>query len=173
MACNCKPRLPVAPAGPQSLLTPDKLSWAEQKKQISRIKQFNCLSKQSRAFLQTAVDLEKNSRHCIEQVPPELSSWCDNQFWLCHPLCANLQICLPHRPAARAWKWLWAGKTDFVPSAKPAPRTHTSRKSMLKVDQCPDPYTARAVIQGPVCHPTQVGKKCTAQHNRNKNTKSP
>lgn len=77
MACNCKPRLPVAPAGPQSLLTPDKLSWAEQKKQISRIKQFNCLSKQSRAFLQTAVDLEKTQgtvlSKCLQSSVPDVT----------------------------------------------------------------------------------------------------
>lgn len=101
-------------------------------------------------------------------MPPELSSWCEGSIpplpsTACIPCeSAFTQACTEGMEVTLSWN-----STEFVPSPKPAHSTPVSRKSILKVN----PYIARAVIQGAVCHCTQMGKKCTAQHNRRKITK--
>lgn len=182
MTCNCKPRFPVAPAGPQSLLTPDKLSWAEQKKQISRIKQFNCLSKQSRAFLQTAVDSEKTQgtvlSKCLQSSVPDVTTNSGSAIH-CVQICKSAfptglhpghgsdfelerQI-LFHRPNLLpeliwaenpCWRWINAPTQSWDPGSCLSP--HPGGKEMYCSAQQEKKYKV-SLVSALLCSPSLVG----------------
>lgn len=65
-------------------------------------------------FSNPAVDLEKTQATVLSKcLQSSVLTWWINSGCAIHCV-HSMQICLPQRPAPRAWKWLWAGKARIL-----------------------------------------------------------